>query len=93
MPFLGVSPDGLVSCDCCGVSVIEVKCPFCVKSYMVDTVSYLEKDIEGKLTLNQNQQYFYQVQTQPGVCRLESAYFVVWTEKDLHVEQIVSMVQ
>ena len=28
------------------------------------------------------------MQTQLGVCRLESAFFVVWTEKDLHVEPI-----
>ena len=27
-PYLGVSPDGSVSCDCCGLGVIEVKCPF-----------------------------------------------------------------
>lgn len=26
--FLGASTDGLVPCDCCGVSLIEVKCPF-----------------------------------------------------------------
>ena len=29
------------------------------------------------------------MQTQLGVCKLESAYFVVWTEKDLHVECIL----
>ncbi|KAG7523856.1 Inhibitor of growth 1 [Solea senegalensis] len=29
-------------------------------------------------------QYFYQVQTQLEVCKLESDDFVVWTEKDLH---------
>ena len=27
-PYLGASPDGIVSCDCCGMGVIEVKCPF-----------------------------------------------------------------
>lgn len=87
MPFLGSSPDGFVSCDCCGVSVIEVKCSFCVKSESkLDRVSYLDKDTEGKPTLNRNHLYFYQVQTQLGVCKMESAYFVVWTEKDLHVE-------
>ncbi len=26
--WLGVSPDGYISCDCCGKGVIEVKCPF-----------------------------------------------------------------
>ena len=86
VPFLGASPDGLVSCDCCGFSVLEIKCPFCVKSDKLDSVTgfYLEKNGEGELTLNRNQH----VQTQLGVCRLESAYFVVWTEKDLHVEPI-----
>ncbi len=29
-PFLGASPDALVQCDCCGLGVVEIKCPFCV---------------------------------------------------------------
>lgn len=68
---------GLVSCDCCGVSVIEIKCASCVKSDKLDSATgfYLDKDCEGKLTLNRNHQYFYQVQTQLGACKLESAYF------------------
>ena len=32
--------------------------------------------------------YQYQIQTQLGVCKKESAYFVVWTEKDIHIEVI-----
>ena len=47
VPFLGASPDGLVSCDCCGVNVIEVKvlsvpkmtwsivCPTCMRRMMM----------------------------------------------------------
>ena len=27
-PYLAASPDALVSCDCCGSGVVEVKCPF-----------------------------------------------------------------
>ena len=27
-PFLGASPDGLISCKCCGQGVLEVKCPY-----------------------------------------------------------------
>ena len=26
-PFLGATPDGLVSCSCCGTGLLEVKCP------------------------------------------------------------------
>lgn len=30
-PYIGTSSDGIVSSNCCGRGVIEVKCPFCVK--------------------------------------------------------------
>ena len=28
-PFIGASPDAIMSCACCGSRVVEVKCPFC----------------------------------------------------------------
>ncbi len=28
---MGATPDGKVSCDCCGRKVVEIKCPFCHK--------------------------------------------------------------
>ena len=27
-PHLDTSPDGIVSCDCCGKGLIEIKCPY-----------------------------------------------------------------
>lgn len=27
-PFLGATPDGIISCDCCGKGALEIKCPF-----------------------------------------------------------------
>lgn len=29
--YFGASPDGLVGCDCCGLSLVEIKCPFCAR--------------------------------------------------------------
>ena len=29
-PFMGASPDGLVSCKCCGDGVCEIKVRYCV---------------------------------------------------------------
>jgi hypothetical protein len=29
-PNLGASPNGLISCSCCGEEVLEIKCPFSV---------------------------------------------------------------
>lgn len=34
-PYLGASPDGVVSCTCCGEGIIEIKCPFCKKDMSV----------------------------------------------------------
>lgn len=94
VPFIGASPDGIVTCDCCGQAVVEIKCPFCKKHDSLENASddknfYLKKDNDGNLKLNTKHMYYYQVQTQLGVCQMESGYFVVWTEKDLHIEQIV----
>lgn len=30
-PNLGASPDGLISCDCCGDGCLEIKCPFTLR--------------------------------------------------------------
>ena len=32
LPHLGASPGGVVSYDCCGLGVLEIKCPFSCKN-------------------------------------------------------------
>ncbi|KAK2559691.1 hypothetical protein P5673_017779 [Acropora cervicornis] len=64
--FLGATPDGLVSCKCCGNGVIEIKCPFCQKDKdltecMKDKNFCLESTPDGKHQLKRNHPYFYQV--------------------------------
>lgn len=34
-PFLAASPDGIVSCLCCGSALFEVKCPWTLKHVMI----------------------------------------------------------
>ncbi|XP_060594190.1 uncharacterized protein LOC132748587 [Ruditapes philippinarum] len=84
-PFIGASPDGLVSCDCCGEGVVEIKCPYCAKGKKLSEakLNYLS---EGKL--KENHRYFYQVQTQLIVTEREFCDFVVWSEQDIDVIRI-----
>ena len=35
--FIGASPDGIISCQCHGKGVLEVKCPYC---HHDDTIEY-----------------------------------------------------
>jgi len=93
VPFIGASPDAMASCDCCGQNVIEIKYSFCVKDSTFDDIDDktfdLKRGNDDQLKLDVKHQYYNQVQTQIGVCKIEPAYFVVWTEKDLHIEQFM----
>ena len=93
-PFIGASPDSIVSCECCGKQLVEVKCPFTkrndiLKDIKHDKAFFLKEDDSGELKLDSEHEYFYQIQTQMGVTKVESCLFVVWTSVDLHVEQIL----
>ena len=93
-PFIGATPDSIISCDCCGKQLVEVKCPFTKKDELLNVTDekanfYLKKDESGELHLDNNHEYFFQVQTQMGVTKVEPCLFVVWTAVDLHVEQIL----
>lgn len=87
-PFIGASPDGFVSCSCCGSGVIEIKCPFSVKNLSVNeaanSVAYfcLEKDVQGKIRLKRDHAYYYQVQMQLFVTDKQYCDFILWTERE-----------
>ena len=92
-PHLGASPDGLVSCECCGEGLLEVKCPYSIRHTSptsADTPKdfYLKPDNEGTLKLSRTHKYYYQVQGQMAVCERKYTYFVCWTPQGLHLERI-----
>jgi len=43
-PFLGASPDGIVSCSCYGRMLVEVKCPYRCSCQHLQEVSVHAKD-------------------------------------------------
>jgi len=62
-PFMGVSPDGLVSCSCCGNGLVEINYLYMCKDKEVpsECSSFcLFIDDSGDLRLKENHQYFYQ---------------------------------
>ena len=92
-PHLGASPDGLVSCNCCGEGVLEIKCPHCLSdknaNELNDHKSFcLSKNENGILQLKRDHLYFYQIQTQLHVCEKTYCDFVVWGKDFLHIERV-----
>ena len=82
-PFIGASPDRIVTCDCCPKACLEVKCPYSINYTSPDNpdinLPYLKKD-DGKLKLNDGHNYYTQCQMQMGVTGCSHCYFFVWTQ-------------
>lgn len=85
-PFLCASPDRIVHAD----KFIEVKCPYSARnsSISTDTVSYLFRTDDGHLTLNQEHEYYYQIQGQLFCTGAQSVDFVIFTFVDLLIVHI-----
>ena len=88
-PHLGASPDGIVSCACCGEGLLEIKCPYSKREIdlkNVDDNSFYLKHTEQGLKLSNTHNYYYQIQGQLAVCDYYAySDFVCWTTKGLHI--------
>lgn len=65
-PFIGASPDAIVTCKCCSPRLLEVKCPRSLERFMQSEVVH----DKGGMHLKQNSRYFCQTQVQMGVTDL-----------------------
>lgn len=92
LPYLGASPDGIVTCDCCGVGLLEIKCPYKYRSVDPHTIAgtdfFLGRNSDGELHLKTSHSYYYQVQGQLAICGREYCDFVCWTTNGLYTERI-----
>ena len=94
-PHLGASPDALAECSCHGMGILEVKCPHCRRTSLVDDAAddphfYLHKRPDGTLCLKPTHEYYYQVQAQLFVTGRTYCDFVVFTGTgNLFVQRLV----
>lgn len=81
-PFLGVSPDGIIICDCCGKGVLEIKCPYKHRDIPVEEAAKKDKDLclDQSLQLKKGHQYYTQVQLQMCITNCQYCDFVVFTK-------------
>ena len=87
-PFIACSPDGLARCDCHGIFLVEVKCPFKYKDVMPTHPTALQDTqycLDGQGNLKQKHPYYCQVQTQMLVTSVEVCDLVIWTSSGMHI--------
>ncbi|KAF2888883.1 hypothetical protein ILUMI_17290 [Ignelater luminosus] len=90
--FLGASPDDVINKN----EIIEVKCMYKVAQLGLSVqqerkcITCLEKDLQNKIRLRRNHDYFFQIQGQLAITGAEICYFRVYTgdKNDIFIEEI-----
>ncbi|XP_072037064.1 uncharacterized protein [Amphiura filiformis] len=91
-PFIGASPDAIVNCECHGMGVVEVKCPYKHKEsdfvqVSTDSTQCL-KIVDGQHIIKKGHPCYTQIQTQIYVCNVKYGDLVIWTLKSVIVLRI-----
>ena len=78
-PFLGASPDGIISCSCCGKGALEIKCPFKYISGLQGVAGSSNCCLSANYTLKEGHEYYAQVQLHMYTANCVYTDFLVWT--------------
>ena len=87
-PHLIASPDGIISCICCGTGLLEIKCPFNGNDSHPDSLQNKKRSFLNSQGLVRSHKYYTQIQGQLLICDKQFCDFVVWTTKGLISERI-----
>ncbi|CAN8032891.1 unnamed protein product [Ixodes persulcatus] len=87
-PYLGASPDGVVSCCCCTDAVLEIKCPASCANLTIDEAKVRLPYLDADARLKEGHLHYAQVQMQMALVNTTRAFFVVFTNVDINVEEV-----
>ena len=87
-PYIRALPDAIISCNCHGYNIIEIKCPYkarCMEpkqAVLESKIDYVKIGINGTLELVCAHKYGYyeQVMTQLACSEQKSATLIIWTK-------------
>ena len=67
-PWIAASPDGVVTWECHGRGVLEIKCPASIKNEKPSSDNYvrLKQNEKSECFLSRNSEYYSQIQGQNG---------------------------
>ena len=87
--FLCASPDRLISCDCCGEGLLEVKCPITIAGQDPKLVplSFLS-DFHGERNLRIGHKYYTQMQMQMALSKRKWCDFFVYSTAGHYLQRV-----
>ena len=88
-PHLGATPDLILNCSCHDKFIVEIKCPDSIKNTApsVNNLNYLVCD-DGVVKLKERHSYYFQVQGQMAITKIDEAIFFVYTHHGYFIQFI-----
>ncbi|VDI69383.1 Hypothetical predicted protein [Mytilus galloprovincialis] len=85
-PFMGATPDGVVSYRCCCKGLLEIKCSFMHQNETpldacLDSHYHVSKDENNCLRLKESSSWHTQIQGQMGICKRQWCDFVFFSSQ------------
>lgn len=82
IPMLRASPDGLISCKCCGNGTLEIKCPYNTKMQAM-TGEEITREGNYHLEMVNNEVHLnHNSQNHLGILKHFWCDFIIFTQKD-----------
>lgn len=90
--FVGATPDGLLSCSCCGEALYELKCSYAAAGLPFEKTLELHlfclESSAGSIHLRKSSKYMHQVQLQMYCTQQNYAHLVIWTPAWIRAERV-----
>ena len=93
--LIGASDDAIASCECDGIRVAEIKCPFKNKDNTPLEASRIDKAfcLDSNSSLKLNHKHYTQIQIQMFTTASPNADFVVYINKGIAVMKVSRLVK
>ena len=80
-PYLGASPNGILTCSCCEPALLGIKCP----TNDLDAL----KDLDERLQLKKKFNYYVQIHGQMAITGIHRTYFFIFYNVTQHHLKVI----
>ena len=87
---MSASPDPIIECQCCGVTLVEIKCPYSIRDEKSFSGNFKQlKETDNGISLKINNAHYHQVQGQLGVTNNNAqSWYFVFTHHGYYIEKV-----
>ena len=88
-PYLSASPDLIIECQCCGVTLAEIKCPYSIRDEKPSSGNLKQlQETDNGISLKTNHAHYHQIQGQLGVTNNAQSWYFVFTHHGYYIKKI-----